>query len=182
MASKLGVKIGISDDPQKRLGQVQTGHPAKVSLSKEIWFFSRKDAELVERTVHDLLKLQKAHTRGEWFNLKIGQASDTVSRVVRDLIQLGKVDSHRREIHSKSGAGETDLALAKLISLPWRVSHKGNDYLRLDAKNITIFPRRSRWAFVCDGEFSKVTFETKKEAKVAALQMFLERFGDITTA
>ena len=68
MVSRFGAKIGISDEPERRLGQVQTGHPATVSLSKVIWFFSREDAMLVENTVHDLLKLQGAHASGEWFH------------------------------------------------------------------------------------------------------------------
>ena len=178
MVSKLGVKIGISDEPEKRLGQVQTGHPAKVTLGKVIWFFSRDDAALVEKTVHDLLKLQNAHSIGEWFTVKFAEATDAVGKIVRDLIQKGLVDSHRVAIQSKNLQTEVDLRLVKLVSGKWRISKKGNDWLKLGDKVITIFSRQSRWSYVCAGEYSKTSFDTKKEAKIAALQLYLERYGD----
>lgn len=178
MVSRLGVKIGISDEPEKRLGQVQTGHPATVSLGKVIWFISRADAALVEKTVHDVLKLQNAHASGEWFNVNLTEASDAVGKIVRDLIQKGEIDRHRVELHSENVRTESDLRLARLISQQWNISRKGNEWLKLGDKNITVFPRQSRWSYVCAGEYAKGTFDTKKEAKIAALQLYVERYGD----
>jgi hypothetical protein len=178
MFSKHGVKIGISDEPEKRLGQVQTGHPAKVTLGKVIWFFSRDDATLVEKTVHDLLKLQNAHSIGEWFNVKFDDATNTVGKIVSDLIQKGLVDAHRVGVQSKNVPTELELRLARLVSGKWRISKKGNDCLKLGDKTITIFHKFSRWHYVCAGEYSKVSFGTKKEAKIAALQLCIERHGD----
>jgi hypothetical protein len=178
MFSEFAVKIGISDEPEKRLGEVQTGHPAKLALGKVIWFFSRMDAALVEKTTH--AKLHGAHASGEWFNVKFAEAADAVAKIVSDLIQNGQIDSHRVEIDSKNASTDLERRIAELISREWRISKKGKEWLKLGDKSITIFPQKSRWSYVCAGERSNGSFSTKKEAKIAALQLYIERYGDPT--
>lgn len=58
------VKIGYSNDPQKRLKSHQTSCPYK------LWILAQlpvEDPETVEEELHD--RFSDAHERGEWFDL-----------------------------------------------------------------------------------------------------------------
>lgn len=57
-------KIGISQNPKKRLSGLQTGSPFKLSL---VQTENPVDAGRVEKYLHD--KLSRYHFRGEWFDL-----------------------------------------------------------------------------------------------------------------
>lgn len=60
------VKIGISKNPEKRLKELQTSHPRKLSIMK---IFSVQCAALpVERVLHKLLSHKRSS--GEWFEPK----------------------------------------------------------------------------------------------------------------
>ena len=55
------VKVGYSDDPVKRLGGLQTGHPQELRI---IGLCRGNSA--TERDIHKALK--RHHARGEWFD------------------------------------------------------------------------------------------------------------------
>jgi T5orf172 domain len=175
MASKLGVKIGISDDPDQRLGQVQTGHPVKVTLFKVIWFFTREEASFVERTVHDLLKLRGAHTSGEWFKTGEVAAESAVSKVVRELVQNGRIDTRFRDVRSNKRQADFEIMIAGYVSMKWNVSQRGNEWLRLGDKRITVFQKRGCWRYVYNDKFAAESFDSGKAAKAAALQAHFEK-------
>jgi hypothetical protein len=59
-------KIGISDDPLKRLKQLQTGNSARLHLIK---IFAVQDARAIEKRLHRLLMFHRCSPRGEWFKL-----------------------------------------------------------------------------------------------------------------
>lgn len=61
-------KVGISKDPNRRLKNLQTGHPypLEIHLLKETDVAKTK---LLETVIHRHLKLYK--TNGEWFNLSL---------------------------------------------------------------------------------------------------------------
>lgn len=61
-------KVGISQDPQRRLKNLQTGHPQK------LYIHSIKETEvsktkLLESVIHHYLKLHRTH--GEWFDMSL---------------------------------------------------------------------------------------------------------------
>lgn len=58
------VKIGISDNPEDRLKQIQTSNHEKVELLAS---FVTANPELVEKTLH--CRLEEAKVRGEWFRI-----------------------------------------------------------------------------------------------------------------
>lgn len=61
-------KVGISKDPEKRLRNLQTGHPHKL----RIHLLKQTDAtrtKLLETTIHHNMKMHK--TNGEWFDLSL---------------------------------------------------------------------------------------------------------------
>jgi len=63
-------KIGIAENPEKRLTTLQSGSPHKLELVTTI---STKNAEDLERELHMLFKEQKFS--GEWFNLNHNQVN-----------------------------------------------------------------------------------------------------------
>lgn len=58
------IKIGIADDVQRRIGDLQVGNPMKLTLLRK---FKAWDAARMERELHE--KLGSHHERGEWFRL-----------------------------------------------------------------------------------------------------------------
>lgn len=66
------VKIGIAQEPKKRLSQLQTGHPSKLSLFWKKKFVSRRDAFSAEKFVHG--ELSNKRVGGEWFSVSDREA------------------------------------------------------------------------------------------------------------
>lgn len=58
------VKIGIADNPKKRLSELQVGCPFKLELVRA---FASRDPRRDEKSLHH--SLGKHHERGEWFRL-----------------------------------------------------------------------------------------------------------------
>lgn len=58
------IKIGVADNPRKRVTELQVGCPYKLDL---IQSFASKCPRGDERRLHNLLR--KHHQRGEWFKL-----------------------------------------------------------------------------------------------------------------
>ncbi len=87
---KSPVKIGLSDNPEKRLKDLQTANPNKLILRRKIEMPSRKQAQLLERCLHNLGKKQFKALEGEWFivfgswDKLISEAQKMVSGVIKD--------------------------------------------------------------------------------------------------
>jgi hypothetical protein len=66
------VKIGISDDPDRRLRQLQTGYPRELVINHREPVEHAHQARMFERFIHD----QLGHCRltGEWFSLDVEAA------------------------------------------------------------------------------------------------------------
>ena len=63
------VKIGYSDNPLKRLKELQTANSSELYLQRSVYV---RSARLVERALHGLLS--NSRKRGEWFELTTEQA------------------------------------------------------------------------------------------------------------
>jgi predicted GIY-YIG superfamily endonuclease len=59
-------KIGISDNPSKRVKQLQTGNSARLHLIK---VFPVDNARATEKRLHRLLMFHRCSPNGEWFKL-----------------------------------------------------------------------------------------------------------------
>lgn len=71
-------KVGITNDPKRRLRELQTGNPDRL----RIWLCIRIQSEVigeVERAIHDDLK--PLRLTGEWFDLTVEEAVVAVRRV-----------------------------------------------------------------------------------------------------
>lgn len=59
------IKIGISQDAEKRLSVLQVGNPKRLSLLFSFDFETRDLAERIEQLIHN--RIQDRIVRGEWF-------------------------------------------------------------------------------------------------------------------
>jgi len=79
------VKLGVTADPARRLKQLQTGHPDRLT----IYHHEPVEADLCkayERLLHrDINYLRR---RGEWFDMTVAEA---ISHVQFTIIQYGNV-------------------------------------------------------------------------------------------
>jgi predicted GIY-YIG superfamily endonuclease len=68
-------KIGYSDDPQRRLSNIQTGQAVEVKL-----FYSEQAESGVAKIIEKLIHRNLAHKRirGEWFSVTLSEAIDEV--------------------------------------------------------------------------------------------------------
>lgn len=71
------VKIGISNNPEKRLQSLQTSNPNKLSLEA---CFDAEDAQMVEWKSH--LALRANRLAGEWFSVSAERAIATVNFIL----------------------------------------------------------------------------------------------------
>lgn len=65
------IKIGISDDPKKRLRQLQTANHEKLVLLYVVKLESKEAAQNLEEHLHEKYAKHKVHL--EWFALKAGE-------------------------------------------------------------------------------------------------------------
>lgn len=68
-------KIGITNNPARRLKNLQTGHPKKLKLH-HIELIPDDQVRLLEQTIHNTIKHRKTH--GEWFDVDLEQAISEV--------------------------------------------------------------------------------------------------------
>ena len=61
------MKIGFSDDPERRLRELQTGNPNKLKVSFALPCASRDDAIMMEKNLHRLVTAKYQRLHGEWF-------------------------------------------------------------------------------------------------------------------
>lgn len=72
-------KVGITNDPYRRLKDISTGCPIKPSL----YFFKRvENAKLIESRTHNVLKQYK--TNGEWFEISPEECKETLEYIIKN--------------------------------------------------------------------------------------------------
>ena len=76
------VKVGIAANPEKRLKQLQTGHPQKLEIYyKEEFDCKRNHILKIENKLHNDLSIRFPKLQGEWFKVK-EEELETVKNVV----------------------------------------------------------------------------------------------------
>ncbi|RYD70080.1 MAG: GIY-YIG nuclease family protein [Verrucomicrobiaceae bacterium] len=76
-------KIGFSNNPEKRLRQLQTGHPAKLFLH-HTQGFPEDRARLMEQIIHKTIR--PFRLKGEWFKIDVASA---IAEIEFALIRYG---------------------------------------------------------------------------------------------
>ncbi len=74
------VKIGMTDDPTKRLNTLQTGNPNTLTIVA-IAKLTRAQAVAVERSAH--IHFKDDRMTGEWFDISLDQAAYIVGRLAQ---------------------------------------------------------------------------------------------------
>jgi predicted GIY-YIG superfamily endonuclease len=83
------VKIGFSADPHRRVRQLQTGYPGRLTLHYSE-AFSAARAPLMEKIIHRTISYKRKS--GEWFDMSV---EDAVAEVQFALIRYGEVENLR---------------------------------------------------------------------------------------
>ena len=76
------VKIGMSDDPEKRIKQLQTGNPLELRILLSIRCKSREHAFSLENTLHSLLA--SSNIMNEWFSMCRSRMFKTINELAND--------------------------------------------------------------------------------------------------
>ena len=79
------LKIGITTDLAKRIGQLQVGHWQKLKCHVITWTSSVEKSQLIERKCHALLEKAQKHISGEWFTIDPEWAAKVIVHVADSL-------------------------------------------------------------------------------------------------
>jgi hypothetical protein len=60
------IKIGVSKHPRKRLKDLQTSNPFKLTLLESVRFQNERQAYAVEEKLHEIFDMRRMN--GEWFS------------------------------------------------------------------------------------------------------------------
>lgn len=96
------VKVGIASDPKRRLANLQSAAPFKLTLEYAMRLRSRTAAVLAERTAHDMLR--EHSTSGEWFSL----SADEVWPLLDGICRHADLLEEMRDQHTEAGGDPTD--------------------------------------------------------------------------
>jgi len=96
------VKIGMSDRPEYRLGNLRSGNPSRIRLYKKISAPNRDYALFLEGGFHAMLVSRKL--QGEWFDLEPKEAMGLMAvNYIFFLSSMGVQGEQRKEIMKNLG-------------------------------------------------------------------------------
>ena len=75
------IKIGVSDDVEKRLSQIQDGSFATLQIYDYWWLVDSKIAMRLERSAHD--HFAERRVRGEWFSVPPEDAALAIEEIIK---------------------------------------------------------------------------------------------------
>lgn len=76
------VKVGLAIDPDRRLKEIQTGHPVRLAIFAE----RQVKASLVRQIEHEChVRLKDLRSNGEWFRIAAKRAEEVVDQVIATL-------------------------------------------------------------------------------------------------
>ncbi len=141
---KAPVKIGMSDDPEKRIKQLQTGNPETLRLIMSIRCNSREHAYKLESTLH--LMMAKKSIINEWFFLDEKSVLSTLSRIAKmnisenvvlhqELIKSKTTETIRADsVRAKALNGQLDDSIA---SIKGRITAQAKQLGRMEKAPVT---------------------------------------------
>jgi hypothetical protein len=80
-------KIGISNEPRKRICNLQTGNPNKIEIIFELKVNSDISARKVENIIHNFLKENNMWISGEWFKI---ENPEYIIQLAKSMLSIGK--------------------------------------------------------------------------------------------
>ena len=106
------IKIGISDDPDRRLVDLQTGNPTVLKIQLAIPFESRDQAFRAERTFHRTATFgrHKSHS-GEWFTI-IG----SWEKFIKDAYSRNGINRNQPSVENSRWIPKREVMLTKELA------------------------------------------------------------------
>ena len=95
------IKIGISQNPNKRLKQLQTGSPNPLELiyTEECGYGGRKRTLQLEKLIHKDIKGKGLKQRGEWFTLN---ESTSIQEIINTVMWI-RIRYEQDDLYFKYG-------------------------------------------------------------------------------
>ena len=95
------IKIGISQNPTKRLKQLQTGSPNPLELiyTEECGYGGRKRTLQLEKLIHKDIKGKGLKQRGEWFTLN---ESTSIQEIINTVMWI-RIRYEQDDLYFKYG-------------------------------------------------------------------------------
>lgn len=145
------IKIGIADDPNDRLRQLQIGNPQLLYIAYLIECSNRDSAIRVEHALHAIFAKKRIH--GEWFDLGVTHAIKTVNAILK--MRESIISTHQFALkemspvldHTALHKGEAKAKLEALFQAdPQSVDFPVEDLMRLTgAKKSAVYDWRARY-------------------------------------
>ena len=143
----VNIKIGVSDNPKKRLKGVQTGCPGNVHLIRT--FEAGKDAYIHESHFHKLYK--QFSTTGEWFEF---DNDYFLEKVLPEMINyFSKIEISYNQVET------TKLSISELLSAVDCAKFEINSGLDDDYTNRKIIQIKLKKAQILVNDTKKVEFQ-----------------------
>tara|TARA_R110000868_G_scaffold52904_2_gene166556 strand:- start:165 stop:911 length:747 start_codon:yes stop_codon:yes gene_type:complete len=151
-------KIGISNDPEKRVSSLQTAMPFDLIVGYKLRTFDRSISRCIEQSAHRMLR--EYLKRGEWFMADIEHAAHSVGMVV----ELLKMNPHSIVNYSP---------LSKVINGNWYIHELSEIYefiekldttdaIQLSNDNLSYLKSIEHEHFLTDDNVSCRNIEKKK--------------------
>lgn len=86
------IKIGVTNNPIKRLGRLQTGTPGYLAILHLAGAFTAAMARGIEASTHMALAFSGRRIRGEWFSVSLAEAISAASTVAIGVVGEGQHD------------------------------------------------------------------------------------------
>jgi T5orf172 domain len=132
-------KVGISDNPDRRKANLQTGNAQQLNVHAQFWMKNRQHALFLEQSCHRIMK-RKGHVRiGEWFSVEPEIASRHVVDTYIELVEQRVLIED--DVNASEESTDEELRQQILIHLRWRRSKQGNYVVNFLGRKITVFRR-----------------------------------------
>lgn len=122
-------KVGVSDDPYKRIKELQTGNPRKLKIEIIIECVDRNHAFNLEKTIHEVLF--KRRLQGEWFSMSGHKAMKVINRIANDPAyrSVKNIEKEARESRKEERARKNKVSLVKNYKKKLTISKNENKSL-----------------------------------------------------
>ena len=115
------VKIGVSNNPEKRLKKLQIGNHKRLHIIAKFCFNDKNEAFIFERFLHE--KFQKWHMNGEWYKKCIIRKFPNRSRLFPDIFDGGKLQNYIGKKVYSIQLSEQEMSILKRPPRKHKIKH-----------------------------------------------------------
>ena len=106
-------KVGISNDPNKRIKGIQTGCPFSLSILKK--YNLNSHSSMVEKKIHTLLKKDKEvkSLMGEWFSCKLDKIDKLILEESKEILKIQDTQQKKEKEEERKKIEEEKIKLTQ---------------------------------------------------------------------